>query len=348
MAAAIQDGVELDELEVSVIVDNETDTLSSVQEGVPQVPELAQLAARTAPVSCCGHECQLLFDRLCGACHGLSLLLTGRHKGVQHRMLFDAGPDGELWLANARRLAVDLSTIELVVLSHWHFDHSGALPKALTAICAARSAADLEPPIVDVHPGRPDQRGILTPSGKMWVLPLEPTLQQLRDTSARFESHNTAHSVCDGFFFVSGVIERQTDYETGLAGHHSLLDEAWKPDPLIMDERFVAARVRGRGVSVLSACSHAGIVNTCLAAGRQFPGVTMDTVFGGFHLAGKSVESRIEPTIRDLELRIKPRLLAPGHCTGWRAKARFANVFGARGCYAPSVVGSLYTLRGST
>ncbi len=34
---------------------------------------------------------------------------------------------------------------------------------------------------------------------------------------------------------------------------------------------------------------------------------------------------------------------APGHCTGWRAKARLADTF-APGRYAPSVVGTLYRL----
>ena len=43
--------------------------------------------------------------------------------------------------------------------------------------------------------------------------------------------------------------------------HRQGSDGAWAPDPLIADERYVAARVRGRGLVVFSACSHAGIVN---------------------------------------------------------------------------------------
>ncbi len=41
------------------------------------------------------------------------------------------------------------------------------------------------------------------------------------------------------------------------------MDEAgeWHDDPLIMDERYVAVNVKGRGPVVLSACSHAGIIN---------------------------------------------------------------------------------------
>ena len=101
--------------------------------------------------------------------------------------------------------------------------------------------------------------------------------------------------------------------------------------------------MRGRGVTVFSACSHAGIVNACLAAKAQFPDAPIDLVLGGYHLAGKPMEPRIAPTVRDLKARIDPRLVAPGHCTGWRAKANLAAAF-APGRYAPSVVGTLYRL----
>jgi 7,8-dihydropterin-6-yl-methyl-4-(beta-D-ribofuranosyl)aminobenzene 5'-phosphate synthase len=51
--------VQLDELEILVVVDNETDTLSSVDEGVPQVPEIVQVAARTSATRHHeGHECK--------------------------------------------------------------------------------------------------------------------------------------------------------------------------------------------------------------------------------------------------------------------------------------------------
>ena len=33
---------------------------------------------------------------------------------------------------------------------------------------------------------------------------------------------------------------------------------SWEQDPLVLDERYVAVRVKGRGAVVLSACSHAG------------------------------------------------------------------------------------------
>ncbi|WP_435105903.1 MBL fold metallo-hydrolase [Arhodomonas sp. AD133] len=338
----------LDDLEIVVIVDNETDTLSSVDAGVPQEPELAGHVRRTAPSRYHeGHECRTVFDRLCCACHGYSVLMTGHRDGDAHSVLFDVGPYPGLWLDNAQRLGIDLATIEQIFLSHWHYDHSGGLPEVVAAIGAAREIAELTPPIVDLHPERPDQRGARLPSGDMVLLAQEPTFEVIAGAGGTIAKHAEPHAVCDGFFFVSGAIERVTEYETGLPAHHSFYGERCVHDPLIMDERYVAASVRGRGVSVFSACSHAGIVNVCLAVKTAFPGLPVDLVLGGYHLAGTSVEARIEPTVRDLKTRIDPRLVAPGHCTGWRAKAMLADTF-APGRYAPSVVGTVYRLQTSS
>jgi 7,8-dihydropterin-6-yl-methyl-4-(beta-D-ribofuranosyl)aminobenzene 5'-phosphate synthase len=310
--------IELDELTVLVVVDNETDTLSSVDEGVPQVPEMVHRAAHMPALRVHeGHECKQAFDNLCCACHGLSVLLTGRAGGRAHTLLFDVGPYAEVWLDNARRLDVELERIGHVLLSHWHADHSAGFPAVIAAITAARAAAKLPPPVVDLHPNRPDQRGILLPSGVMMLLAPEPSFADIAGAGGTIAKHDEAHPLCDGFFFGSGAIPRVTEY--------------------------VAAKVRGRGVSVFSACSHAGVINACLGAKQHFPGAPVDLVLGGYHLAGKAMERRIEPTVRDMQARIAPRLVAPGHCTGWRAKAKLAETF-APGRYAPSVVGTMFCL----
>ncbi len=343
----------LDELTLTVIVDNETDTLSSVDAGVPQLPEAVSHVTRRAPTrQHAGHDCITVFDHLCVACHGLSVVATGRIGDERRTVLFDVGPYGDVWIDNAERLGIELAAIETVFLSHWHWDHSGGLPVAVEAITAARSAAGVDAPVVvDVHPDRPDQRGIQSPGGTFVMLPQEPTLAALGDAGAQVEQHGDDHLLADGFFLGSGAIGRTTAYEAGLVGHHSFRfgagpdgDDLVVSDPLIMDERFVAAEVRGRGVTVLSACSHAGIVNACLGAKDRFPGSPIDVVLGGYHLAGGPMEPRIAPTVDDLETLIRPRVVAPGHCTGWRAKAALADRF-APGRYGPSVVGTTYSLQ---
>ena len=54
--------------------------------------------------------------------HGLSLYLE--HRG--HRLLLDAGSSGK-FADNAAALGIDLSQVELAVLSHGHFDHGGGI-----------------------------------------------------------------------------------------------------------------------------------------------------------------------------------------------------------------------------
>jgi len=333
----------LDQLEMTIVVDNETDTLSSVDAGIDQLPELVSLLHRhPASRQHEGHDCIPVFDHLCVACHGFSVLLRGVRGEETRTMLFDVGPYGDVWLDNAERLGIDLSEIEAVFLSHWHADHSAGFPVVVEAIAAARAAAGLSAPVVDLHPDRPDQRGVQLPTGVMALLPPEPSFEAIEAAGGVVVRNADTH-VLAGLFVGSGEIARVTEYETGLVGHHTFRGDECVADPLILDERFLATHVKGRGVTVLSACSHAGVVNACLGAMDLFPGEPMDVVLGGYHLAGAAMELRIGDTVRDLAERVDPRIIAPGHCTGWRAKAALADAF-APGRYGPSVVGSRYRL----
>ena len=337
---------ELDELTITIVVDNATDTLSSIAPGMPQLPEMAYLLGGIPPSGRHdGHDCVVGFDHLCVACHGFSALATGRRGDRTATVLFDVGPYADVWLANAERLSVDLSSIEVLFLSHWHWDHSGGIPPVVAAIAAARSDAGRPPLVVDVHPARPDQRGILTPLDIFAMLPPEPTIESIEHAGGTVAARADVHPVAD-LFLASGDVPRQTTYETGLAGHHSWYGDQVTLDPEIRDERFLAAHVRGRGTTVFTACSHAGVVNVGLEARRLLPEQPIDLLLGGYHLAGTTVEDRIEPTVRDLATLVEPRIVAPGHCTGWRAAAALAGEFSPVS-YAPSVVGTRYLLNAS-
>src|SRR3974377_2240770 len=71
--------VALDALDLLVVVDNESDTLSSVDKGVPQLPELGRLVVRVphlAPKD--GHDSVEPWGHLCLACPGFSALVAWR------------------------------------------------------------------------------------------------------------------------------------------------------------------------------------------------------------------------------------------------------------------------------
>jgi len=112
----------------------------------------------------------------------------------------------------------------------------------------------------------------------------------------------------------------------------------WEPDPLLLDERFVAVRVKNRGIVVFTACSHAGVVNVMTHARDCFPGDRLVGVMGGFHLAGEN-ECIIPQTVDALRA-FDLETIATAHCTGWRATAALATAFGE--AVVPSAVGRLY------
>ena len=175
------------------------------------------------------------------------------------------------------------------------------------------------------------------------MLPVEPSFAEIEAAGGQIVRQADAHEVAGGVFLSSGAIPRTTAYETGLAGHYTWRDGQAAPDPEIHDERFLAARVRGRGTTVFSACSHAGIVNVALEALRLLPEQPIDLLLGGYHLAGSAMEERIPSTVEDLARLVSPRIVSPGHCTGWRAASALATAFSPSG-FASCVVGTRFVL----
>src|SRR5690242_21892997 len=116
---------EVDALEILVLVDNVTDSLSSNPADV--LPEWSVLLTG-------GRLRVLAGSNICCAHHGLSVLLTARIGARRHTLLFDAGPAAATFERNAGILGVDFAAIEAVVLSHGHWDHAGGLLAAVQAV----------------------------------------------------------------------------------------------------------------------------------------------------------------------------------------------------------------------
>lgn len=321
--------VPVDRLEVRVLVDNSADMLSTP--GPAAESELVGLLRRGM---------RLISGRcLCCAAHGFACTVTA-HRGAERRtVLFDTGPDPLVLIGNAAKLGVDWGEIDAIMLSHGHFDHTGAALAALDAIRNRRAGGKVP---VYLHPKMFDRRGQALPDGSVVMLEDVPSPELLGEAGAEPIVTTEPADLFDGLFHVSGEIARVTPFEVGLPGHVRRGDDGkrWDPDPLLIDERFLAADVAGKGLVIFSACSHAGIVNVLNQARADFPDRPLHAAIGGFHLAGGN-EAIIPQTIAAM----KPfalSVIAAGHCTGWRAQAALAAAFGEM-VLAPTAVGKTYT-----
>lgn len=238
----------------------------------------------------------------CLAEHGFALWIEhgGRH------ILLDTG-QGAALEANARTLGIDLARTDALVLSHGHYDHTGAVPLVLGA--APGSCVHCHPGVTEPRysVGGAGARDIRMPLFSMRALAALPA-QRLHWTA---EPHETWAGIG-----LSGYIPRRTDFED--AGGPFYFDpRALRPDP-VADDQAVWIRT-DKGLIVCLGCCHAGLVNT-LAHIREATGETrIRAVVGGLHL-GAAGRERLEKTAHALR-EAGPDLMVLCHCTGEGAAA---------------------------
>jgi 7,8-dihydropterin-6-yl-methyl-4-(beta-D-ribofuranosyl)aminobenzene 5'-phosphate synthase len=295
----------VDEVAVTTLVDNVFDGLLTSGEGVSRAP------LSSGVVSCPQFEDGRTSAGL-RAEHGFSALVAVRRGTTTTTLLFDTGisPDG--MIANADRLGVDLGGIQGVVLSHGHFDHCGGL----AGLAGRRGRRGL--PMI-VHPLGWTRRRLAFPGVEAFEL---PTLSRRALESEGFEvvERRQPSLLVDGCVLVTGEIDRTTEYERGMPPAHQAWDgQDWRHDPLVLDDQALVVHVRGRGLVVLTGCGHAGAVNIVRHALRLTGVERLCALLGGLHLGGPFFEPIIPATVQALT-ELRPELLVPGHCSGWRAQ----------------------------
>ena len=318
----------VDALEIIVLVDNTTDSLSSN----PDFVETEFAFLRRHGMKWLSGKC------LCCAAHGLSCLITAKIGGTSHTLIFDTGPDEWVFERNVTRLGIGLGEVGAMVLSHGHWDHGGAMPRALQMITQENGGRNVP---VYMHPQMFGLRAMRMKDGTFFIMEKVPGIDVLRGNGGDVVVTRDAQSVLGDAFHISGEIPRETPFERGLPGQHRQKEDgAWEKDEILPDERFVSVHVAGKGQMVFTACSHAGLINVLLAAKARFPGVPLYGVMGGFHLAGQN-EAIIPETV-DALAQFDLKLIAAGHCTGWRAINALSDAFGK--AVVPSAVGKIYRL----
>ena len=311
----------VDAAEVTILIDNSIDILLTSSAGVQRAPLHYDWSERA----------QLIAE------HGYALLLTVTHNGHRDTILYDAGLGRDTAVHNADVLGLRLGDVRSVVLSHGHADHHGGLEGLFRRLGRRRM------PVV-LHPDIWRERRVVFPTGVEISMP-PPSRGDLDREEWEIIEERGPSLLLNDTILVTGQVSRVTDFEKGFPLQQARDEHGhWEPDTWIWDDQAVVVHVAGLGLVVLSSCSHAGAINV-LRHAQRITGVERVHAFvGGLHLTGGLFEAIIPQTIAALAA-LQPALVAPGHCTGWRATHELARQL--PGAFVQPSVGTTFLFAGT-
>jgi 7,8-dihydropterin-6-yl-methyl-4-(beta-D-ribofuranosyl)aminobenzene 5'-phosphate synthase len=248
---------------------------------------------------------------------GLSLHITFNG----HNILFDTGKSGS-FAKNAEHLSVNVASVDSAVLSHHHFDHGGGLRRFLELNSSAK-----------VHLGE-------TPNGDCFgrifglvkrYVGLDKAL--MTDYADRFEAVKQPIQILPDVFVLPHIVG---NHSKPAGNKHIFLK---RNRTLTLDdfahEIVMAIKENGKLV-IFTGCSHNGILNMIDTVAREFKGVPIKAVVGGFHLVAAPPFNFMAGSKRQVEDLARSVLNYPiemtytGHCTGTKAFGVLKAVMGRR------------------
>ncbi|MDO8991529.1 MBL fold metallo-hydrolase [Daejeonella sp.] len=227
------------------------------------------------------------------------------------RVLFDTGGDNDKFAYNVKALGLDLSRLDLVVLSHRHGDHTSGLNYVLS-----------------INPGVK----IYTPSeGGAFGTPISPALLKLIQVRVeavpedlRYFDGNPPEKMSFGTPWPGAKfiqIREPTEVLPGFFLFSTTSDVSGTKE---MNEISMAIRTP-RGIVLISGCSHPGIEKIIETASKIDSRIY--SILGGFHLVDVS-DSGVTGLARSFRDKWKIERMAPSHCTGQLAFSEFIRVYG--------------------
>lgn len=229
--------------------------------------------------------------------HGFAVLIEAGGRSI----LMDTGQHDALE-KNAAALGIRLSHLDALVLSHGHYDHTGAVDYVLAENPEVRVYA--HPKIFSrrfsLYPDRVPKEISMPPEERVVAANLpDSQLQWIREPT----------EIAPGVWLTGPIPRRHPLEDTG--GPFFIDPEGREADPI--EDDMALWIETPKGLLVVCGCCHSGLVNT-LNYVREVSGRPIWIILGGLHLKSAS-EARLAASA-DAVNGFGPARVVPCHCTG--------------------------------